>query len=851
MSFQAAARFQVLCTLGALVGQLLFAPHAIAQGGEISSDRPVYSPGQTVTIRYVTPDAPSTGGYNVFLVTPSPDPAICAANAPPASSGSCSFDPASFFHPDEVSPRLRISMTVMPDPGLNAAADGHFWVERRVEETPGALGFPGGTILRPWDAIAFTITNLPGLLRDYGALRVELARIARRYPGGGVEPSAGSIPALEYENAYYQPSRTNLGELTTRRASRPGGAAQDIYAFVPGESRFLPLGQYEFRLIGADDRIIDRETLSVEIEPIENAFLAPEPPRGGDAYPVGSPPQIQLVLSPEIASSPLPLGLVVQVARLGDNGSRQLVSYDERIADCIGWPDCAAGQFAADGSLRRDVGISAGMPGRYEVRLVLDHQGYQDIDIESQLILARQEFALEGTVEPWRMPPESRPVYGTDDVQMVLDQAEYVVGQTAQLSLETAAGVELDGQTLWLSLRNNQRLAYGCAPTSPLQLAFSAYSPIIGDAAPDTYSPVSGQPYDPRNDPSVSRALLDGEDYRSLLQQIDAEARNMLSSNVFSGPPGDAAYDIIPWIGWGESGVEATIALNVRPGRYRLALMRGTATSPQSDRSAHFADAQTLATVDFLVTAPVLDIGTTVTRDDRGQHARLISSDPTFDRLELDARIVYDADPGTGAIRPRRTGANRFRDDPGRPGIAIEVPIDAPFLNDGTTGVFQARTGTQYGWRHIELVDRYGLVRWHGALLDTRDPTQFFGLPDILYPDRPDIEQRSTRPGFMAPHVWMPSEADCGPNPPSRAPLLQAVVWQGGDPDTPDDDIYEPVEAVFPGFPFFLEAQFDDPPGAERYEIETSTGAVVIVERTGDPRVYRSEILTIQPESGE
>ena len=852
MAFVSAARALAPWTLILMAGTVWLAPDASGQGASITSDRPVYQSDQTVTINYTTPDDPTRSGYEVFLITPSVEPSICATNVSPGSGGSCSFEPSEFYNPDEISARLRISMTVRATRALNSVADGHFWVERQVEERPGALTFPDGTTLRPWRAIVFGIEDVPGLLAQYGALRVELARIARRYPGGGTDTSARIIRNLSYENDHYQPAQSNLTDLGRRRASEPGGPTPRNYIFVPSQYRFLPLGQYEFRLIGADDRILDRQLLSVEIEPVADVFEFSDSPGGADAYPVDAKPRITLLLPPDIAQSPAPDALVVQTMRIGDDGARQSLGYDQPVEICTGWPNCAIGRFEADGSLRQEVGLNTVlMPGRYEVRLIFHNYGYHDTDTDDQLILSRREFVLEGELESWRNPPAGRAALSRDAVELVLDQTDYAVGQIARLRLRPADGVELDGQTVWLSLQRNQRFAYGCAPLSPMQITHSAYSPTIGEAVPDSYSPVFGQPYDLRNDPTVPRSLLAGDEYASLLEQIDREARALVADDVFAGPPDQAPRGPTPWIAWLEDGLEADIALHTRPGRYRLALMRGTANLSTADRSSDFADAQTLATIDFMVTAPSLPIQTSTVQVGQDVRIRLASTDGSMDALELEAQIVHDADPGNGAIRPRRIAANRYGDRPDTAGLEIEVPIEVPLDNDSNTPVFLARTGTQYGWRHIELLDRYGIVRWEGALTDTHDASLYFGLPDALYPQQPEIADRSTRPGFMEPHVWMPSEAECGPNPPDRAPQLQAVIWIGGDPETPDDDIYERVDAVFPGYPFFIEAHFEDPPGEERYEIDVSTGTPVVVERTADPRIFRSEILTIQAESGQ
>lgn len=79
-------------------------------------------------------------------------------------------------------------------------------------------------------------------------------------------------------------------------------------------------------------------------------------------------------------------------------------------------------------------------------------------------------------------------------------------------------------------------------------------------------------------------------------------------------------------------------------------------------------------------------------------------------------------------------------------------------------------------------------------------------------------------------------------------PVLRAVVWRGNDPDTPDDDVFEPVASVFPGWPFLIEARFAPGEAAEASYVVTVAGiGGVKVHRTDrDPQVFRSAIVTVQ-----
>ena len=101
--------------------------------------------------------------------------------------------------------------------------------------------------------------------------------------------------------------------------------------------------------------------------------------------------------------------------------------------------------------------------------------------------------------------------------------------------------------------------------------------------------------------------------------------------------------------------------------------------------------------------------------------------------------------------------------------------------------------------------------------------------------------------------VWWPEASDCNQTDapkPIPSPLeLVVTEWISGDFNDPSDDRYEPAEIVFPGHPYFLEARFDEVPAESAFEVRVGEDRSVEVTRTGNPLVYRSDMITFMPET--
>jgi len=74
---------------------------------------------------------------------------------------------------------------------------------------------------------------------------------------------------------------------------------------------------------------------------------------------------------------------------------------------------------------------------------------------------------------------------------------------------------------------------------------------------------------------------------------------------------------------------------------------------------------------------------------------------------------------------------------------------------------------------------------------------------------------------------------------------LRVVVLLGHEADDPDDNEFVPKEKLWFGEPFFVEAEFQIEPAETEFSVTLSTGQTVVVFKTDDPNLYRSELVTL------
>jgi len=106
--------------------------------------------------------------------------------------------------------------------------------------------------------------------------------------------------------------------------------------------------------------------------------------------------------------------------------------------------------------------------------------------------------------------------------------------------------------------------------------------------------------------------------------------------------------------------------------------------------------------------------------------------------------------------------------------------------------------------------------------------------------------------------IWSPTIDQCGElEDPLSDPDIIFVKWVPAEPADIDEETglpaelldqgtYEPIKGVNPGYPFFIEAQFEEPEETEAFEVRLGADyKVKLMRLEDDPLVYRSDALTL------
>jgi len=93
--------------------------------------------------------------------------------------------------------------------------------------------------------------------------------------------------------------------------------------------------------------------------------------------------------------------------------------------------------------------------------------------------------------------------------------------------------------------------------------------------------------------------------------------------------------------------------------------------------------------------------------------------------------------------------------------------------------------------------------------------------------------------------VWTPAAADCVDPSFPEPPTLRLVERLTGNPEDDADDRYVEVTTPFPGHPYYIEAAFGTAPPEADYRVKLNERLRVVVARTADPRLYRSEAVVV------
>lgn len=188
---------------------------------------------------------------------------------------------------------------------------------------------------------------------------------------------------------------------------------------------------------------------------------------------------------------------------------------------------------------------------------------------------------------------------------------------------------------------------------------------------------------------------------------------------------------------------------------------------------------------------------------------------------------------GGAVVHPHRIAAAPV--GRGSTGAALRVGLDAYDWRDA---------GLSSGAHEFRLTAAGVVLSRADVALQTIEPA--LQWPAEIAP-RPVPDALAGDGGEPSDNILPPSSV-CAPPEFRTPPVLRAVIWRGGDPESLDDDVYEPTDGVFPGWPFFIEARFAPGEAADAVYVVTveGVGGVRVYRTERDPLVFRSDMVTVQ-----
>ena len=221
---------------------------------------------------------------------------------------------------------------------------------------------------------------------------------------------------------------------------------------------------------------------------------------------------------------------------------------------------------------------------------------------------------------------------------------------------------------------------------------------------------------------------------------------------------------------------------------------------------------------------------------------------PAFAGHEFEAQIWRSADIVPGGLRSAPlTGDGQdwryhFK------GLESELAIRriGRFPFDATLAPFW--TPGNYELRLLDVTTGLFIDR---ATIRIRDPGPP-SLPAVAQygEDVPDDWPAEDDPK-RGPFAWAPPRDECVDPEFETPPTFTIVDYWPHDPDTFDDDEYRPAEFIWPGYPYFLQAEFETAPPDDSYRVRVDGVRRIRVARTDDdPRIYRSDVIVFSPEDG-
>ncbi|HSM40415.1 MAG TPA: hypothetical protein VK862_06665, partial [Afifellaceae bacterium] len=147
----------------------------------------------------------------------------------------------------------------------------------------------------------------------------------------------------------------------------------------------------------------------------------------------------------------------------------------------------------------------------------------------------------------------------------------------------------------------------------------------------------------------------------------------------------------------------------------------------------------------------------------------------------------------------------------------------------------------------VRLFDRTTGLHVDRALFSVRDPGPPALPAEARYRRGAITDWPAEDDPLRGIEAWMMPKDACEDPVFTEPPQLRLVELYSSDPERADDDEYVPVTSVQPGHPIFVEAEFGQSPPDEYYRVKVNGERLIRIYRTGNPRLYRSRLVTFVP----
>lgn len=290
------------------------------------------------------------------------------------------------------------------------------------------------------------------------------------------------------------------------------------------------------------------------------------------------------------------------------------------------------------------------------------------------------------------------------------------------------------------------------------------------------------------------------------------------------------------------------------PGRYEIRVFRprvasaGQAHAPVSVPTSHIGSTlQTIATAALDVVAPRAKGVLSTSPPKLKEPIEILVEDPgpEFRGHQLEIQLWYSGAklPGGSVTAPMVVHPYPLNGDPRR-----------FYFQDGTR---RQRIGTYPFTATVAPVERAGdfevrLYDLSTGLFVARQPIKV-RLPNRTPPRHSAYGKGiSDWPGdaddLRSVPAWRVPTSQCADPVFETPPVLQIVNWLQGEPEDYDDDDYRPVDSVWPGYPYLLQATFTETPAEDSYLVKVDGQRQVEIFRSQENlKVYRSQTIYFDP----